>query len=292
MSKKVFIILLNYKGIKDTLEAVESLENIDYSNFEIIIVDNNSPDNSLNLLKKALGKKHTIISSGKNGGFAFGNNVGIKYAMERNADYVLLINNDTTVEKDFLSHLVKSMGEQENVGIATGLILNYYDKEKIWYNGGEIKWSKFYGYHKDEDKKISDVNLIEREITFATGCLMLINCEIIRRVGYLPEEYFMYYEDVDFCAKIQDEGYKIWYNPKSIIYHKISGASGESESPFAIEWNTRNRLKFMGIYKYKSSCFKYLCFRVFFYSTRVIKLLQYIFKGRRDKAVALLKGLK
>ncbi|MBB6713505.1 glycosyltransferase family 2 protein [Clostridium gasigenes] len=292
MNKKVFIILLNYKNVKDTLEAVESLENINYPNFEIIIVDNDSKDNSLILLKEALGEKHHIISSGKNGGFAFGNNVGIKYAIKKNADYVLLINNDTTVEKDFLNHLVNSIENKKNVAMATGLILNYYNKEKIWYDGGEIKWDKFYGYHINEGKRLSDVTLKEREITFATGCLMLIKCEIIKKIGYLPEEYFMYYEDVDFCAKIQEEGYKICYNPKSVIYHKISAASGEAESPFAIEWNTKNRIKFMKKYKHKLTTLKYLKLNILFYTTRVIKLIKYEFEGRTDKRKALIKGLK
>ncbi|MBU3228074.1 glycosyltransferase family 2 protein [Clostridium algidicarnis] len=292
MDKKVFIILLNYKGVTDTLEAVASLENINYPCYEIVIVDNDSKDGSLDLLKEATFEKHHVISSGRNGGFAFGNNVGIEYALNKGADYVLLINNDTTVEKDFLNHLVDSMEAKENVAITTGLILNYYDKLKIWYDGGEIRWDKFYGYHTNEGKRLNDVTLKEKEITFATGCLMLIDCNVIKKLGPLPEEYFMYYEDVDFCAKIQENGYKIFYNPKSIIYHKIGAASGESESPFAIEWNTRNRLRFMKKYKHKLTSLKYLRLNIFFYTTRGIKLIEYIFKGRNDKAKALIKGLK
>lgn len=291
-NKKVFIILLNYKGVRDTIEAIISLENITYPNFEIVIVDNDSPDNSLALLKESLDKKHHIISSGKNGGFAFGNNVGIKYAMDRKADYVLLINNDTTVEPDFLTNLVDFIDDKQNVAMATGLILNYYDKNKIWYDGGEIKWDKFYGHHINEGKNLSDVKLEEREITFATGCLMLIKCKAIEKIGLLPEEYFMYYEDVDFCAKVKSNGYKILYNPKSVIYHKISAASGESESPFAVEWNTRNRLRFINKYKKQITFVKYISLMIFFYSTRVVRLIQYIFKGRLDKACALIKGLR
>lgn len=292
MDKKVFIILLNYKGVEDTLECVKSLENIEYNNYEIVIVDNDSPDNSFDILNEKLGHKHHIMSSGKNGGFAYGNNVGINFAMDNGADYVLLINNDTTVEKDFLKELVKALEEDEAYGMSTGLILNYYDKSEVWFAGGEINWDRFYGYHLNEDDNVNNISLNEREITFATGCLMLIKREVIDKVGCLPEEYFMYYEDVDYCAKLQEEGYKIIYNPKSVIYHKISAASGEAESPFAIKWNTKNRIRFMKKYKHKLSMISYMKATSFFYMTRVIKFIKYISKGRKDKAAALVEGLR
>lgn len=292
MDKKVFIILLNYKGVEDTLECVKSLDNIEYNNYEIVIVDNNSPDNSFDILNEKLGPKHHIISSGKNGGFAYGNNVGINFAMDNGADYVLLINNDTTVEKDFLKELVKSLELDEFYGIATGLILNYYDKSKVWFAGGEINWDRFYGYHLNENDNVNNISLNERKITFATGCLMLIKREVIDKVGCLPEEYFMYYEDVDYCAKIQEEGYNIIYNPKSVIYHKISAASGEAESPFSIKWNTKNRIRFMQKYKHRLSMISYIKLMSFFYMTRIIKFAKYILNGRKDKAAALIEGLK
>lgn len=292
MDKKVFIILLNYKGYEDTIEAVKSLEEIDYKNYEIIIVDNDSPDKSYELLKRDLGHKHHVIASGGNKGFAYGNNVGIKFALSHGADYVLLINNDTTVEKDFLTKLVNSAEKDTKAGITTGLILNYYNKEKIWFDGGVLNWKRFYGYHLNEGKNIKEVELKERYITFSTGCLMLIKKEVIENCGLLPEEYFMYYEDVDFCANVQEKGYKILYNPSSIIYHKISAASGEEESPFAIEWNTRNRIKFMKKYKYKLNNLEKTKFFSFFYLSRLIKMGKYMAKNRKDKSEALIKGLK
>ena len=288
--KKVAIIILNYKNSKDTIECVESLEKIKYKNFEIIIVDNDSRDESIETLRSYFKDKHIVLESNKNGGFAYGNNIGIKYALENGADYILLINNDTTVEENFLDVLVETAEKDKNIGITTGLIMNYYDRNKIWYNGGEIDWNKFYGYHLNERGNFSTVEEI-KEITFATGCLMLIRKEVFETVGLLPEEYFMYYEDVDFCAKLADNGYKIIYNPRSVIYHKISNSSGEAESPFAIEWNTRNRLKFMMKYKEKVSYRRYIRAAIFFYITRVIKYLQYLIKGRNDKAKALIKGL-
>lgn len=292
MNKKVFIILLNYNGYEDTIEAVKSLEEITYNNYEIVVVDNASTNSSFEILKKEMGDRHHVIASGANKGFAFGNNVGIKFAMENGADYVLLINNDTTVEKDFLEHLVESAEEDEKVGLTTGLILNYYNKDIIWYGGGELNWNKFYGYHINEGKELKDTIQEKKEITFATGCLMLIKREVIEKIGGLPEEYFMYYEDVDFCAKLMENKYKIIYDPASIIYHKISAASGEAESPFAIEWNTRNRLKFMNKYKNNTSYLKFKSIKTYFYLTRIIKSFNYIKENRNDKFKALIKGLR
>lgn len=288
--KKIAIIILNYKNSKDTIECVESLEKIGYKNFEIIIVDNDSKDGSIEFLKNHFKDKHAILDSKKNGGFAYGNNVGIKYALKNKADYILLINNDTTVEENFLDVLVETAEKDKTIGITTGLIMNYYDKNKVWYNGGEIDWNKFYGYHLNERGNLSTLEE-EKEITFATGCLMLIRKEIFNNVGLLPEEYFMYYEDVDFCAKVQNKGYKIVYNSNSKIYHKISASSGEEESPFAIEWNTRNRIKFYRKYKNISCGKRKNIFSVFFYTTRVLKGVQYLKEKRIDKAKALKKGM-
>lgn len=294
--KSVFIILLNYKGVEDTLECVESLEKVNYKSYEIVIVDNNSPDDSYERLKSQLSHKHHVIKSGKNGGFAFGNNVGIDYALKRGADYVLLINNDTTVEPNFLEELIISIERDESYGLATGLMLNYYQKDTIWFNGGVLDYNKFYGYHLNEGDKLSIVQkeddfYEEKEISFATGCLMLIKAEVFRKIGYLPEEYFMYYEDVDFCVMVKNNGYKIIYNSKSKIYHKVSASSGEEESPFAIEWNTRNRMKFYKKYKDLGSNKIKGVFPIFFYTTRLLKCTKYLKEKRIDKIKSLRRGI-
>lgn len=286
MEKKVSIIILNYKNAEDTLECVKSLKNIDYENYDIIVVDNNSPDDSYTILKEKLPDYCLLMSSGKNGGFAYGNNVGIKYAMSRGTEYVLLLNNDTLVEKDFLLRLIECFEKNENTAISTGKIYYEAQRDKIWYAGGEIDWNRFYGYHYNYEKYNDIAN-----ISFASGCLMLIKAEVFKKVGMLPKEYFMYYEDVDFCASVLEAGYDITYNPMAVIYHKVGASIGEEESPFAVEWNTRNRLKFIKKYSAKLNFKSYIKLIAFFYITRVIKAFSYIFKGRSDKFKALLKGI-
>ncbi|WP_163215991.1 glycosyltransferase family 2 protein [Clostridium thermarum] len=289
MNKRVFIILLNYNGAVDTIDCIHSLERIDYDNYKIVVVDNESTDKSVSLIKKAIGNKHIFMSSGKNGGFAYGNNVGIRYALEQGAEYILLINTDTLVEPDFLSKLVGAAEEHPEAGLVTGRILYEGNRDKIWYGGGEINWKRFYGSHYQGENTEDKGGL--RKVTFATGCLMLIKAEVFDKAGFLPEEYFMYYEDVDFCAMIQEQGFTILYEPSAVIYHKVSASSGEEESAFAVEWNTRNRIRFIRKYKKRINFLSYIKLMLFFYITRIGKIAGYISKGRIDKVKALIKGI-
>ena len=121
---------------------------------------------------------------------------------------------------------------------------------------------------------------------------MIIRRDVIKSVGYLPEEYFMYYEDVDYCVKVREAGYKLANLKKSIIYHKVSSSSGGEDSPFSIKWGTRNRIVFMNKYKHKVSLIKYYSSILFFYSTRVLKLANYKIKGDKARFSAIIEGIK
>lgn len=292
MDKKVSIILLNYRGVKDTLECVESLERIDYENYEIIVVDNHSEDGSYEILKEKIGGRHILIEAPDNGGFAKGNNIGIDYAINNGADFVLLLNNDTLVIENFLSEMIGCSERHSDAGIVGCKILYNSQRDTIWYGGGEIDLKRFYGYHYGEGQKDSAIYNEEKEISFTTGCVMLLPRETILKAGKLPEEYFMYYEDVDYCLRVQRAGYKIYYCPSAAVYHKVSASTGGDESPFAVRYNTRNRIIFMNKYKNLVSSMEFKKSNIFFYGSRVIRFLQYILKGKMDKARALLSGIK
>lgn len=292
MEKKVSIILVNYNTTEDTIECVKNLESISYSNFDVIIVDNKSKEEEFNRLSNFVRdvEKCTLISSDKNGGFAYGNNIGIKLAKKRKSDYILLLNSDTEVEKDFLNYLVETIEEDiKSIAIAIGKINYYYDKKKIWYGGGEIDWNKYIGVHFGENENDIGQYETKKEITFATGCAMLINASINTDIT-LPEEYFMYYEDVDFCARLLNEGYKIIYEPKSVIYHKVGASGGGAASPFTLRWSNRGRLIFMNKYKNNTSKLKMAIIKNKFYITRFIKSATLMGKGESKKAAELIKG--
>lgn len=246
---KVAVIVLNYCNYQDTLSCINSLLKIDYSNYKIFIVDNDSPNESLDQLNSVIDYNVEVIESGMNGGFAYGNNVGIQKALEEGFEYILLLNNDTTIESDFLSKLIDTIQYQENVGIVTGKILYGSDKNRIWYAGGSVDWNNLRAIHYRINQLDEDNISTVQKVGFASGCCMLIPAKIIKEIGELPDDYFMYYEDLDYCVNIRNHGYNILYNPDSVIYHYVSSSSGGDNSPFVIEWNNRSRRLFCKKYK-------------------------------------------
>ncbi|MCI9618307.1 MAG: glycosyltransferase family 2 protein [Eubacterium sp.] len=245
----VAIILLNYCNYEDTITCVKTLKKIDYENYIIFIIDNHSPNESLKKLYILKEPKIQIIDSGKNGGFAYGNNIGIQYALEAGMDYILLLNNDTLVEPDFLSELINKGVQKAKGDIITCRIMYNFDKDKVWYAGGEIDWDNLRAIHYGFNKNVNSINNKLNEVTFISGCCMLISRTCIEKIGMLSEEYFMYYEDVDYCQHAMEKGAKLVYVPSSIIYHCVSAAGGGSNSSFVIEWNNRSRRKFYRKYK-------------------------------------------
>lgn len=262
MAPKVFIIVLHYKNWKDTRECLKSLEKINYDNFEIEVPDNDK----------------------KNLGFAGGNNVGIKHALDCNADYVLLLNNDTITEPNFLKELIKA-GESDNkIGILGPLIYEYPSK-KIHFAGGKINWLYTKGTHIRE---IRNGKQEIKETDYITGCCMLIKRKVIEKIGLMPEKYFLYFEDVEWCLKAQKQGFKCVVVVKSKIWHKVSQATSEGSFSY-IYYHTRNGLLlskrnapfFIKNLTYLNSFLIYL--------KQIIKLI--IFPKRKNWSKAIMKGI-
>ncbi|WP_066021812.1 glycosyltransferase family 2 protein [Clostridium sp. CT7] len=287
----VFIIIVNYNAYKDTIECVKSLRKISYKNYKVIIVDNASTDESVARINDKL-KDCILLRSMKNLGFAGGNNIGMRYALEKGADYVLLLNNDTLVERDFLSNMLVPFSRNTSIGMVGCKIMYYPEVTKIWFGGGKIDWFKFIGTHfgmREIDNGQCDD---EKEIDFMTGCCILVKRKVIEKVGPLSEEYFMYFEDVDFCVRVKECGYMIWYEPKAVIYHKVGLSGGGEESAFSIRWCTRNRVLFMNKNRKRVGYFKFILSKAFFYFTRIIRYIQYYFTGNKEKAYAIVHGIR
>lgn len=285
MSLLVYIVIVNYNNYYDTIECIRSLNKIDYNSYRIVIVDNNSTNNSEQILRKTF-PQYKIIQTGANLGFAGGNNIGIKEALASGAEYILLLNNDTTVEKDFLNKMIECFERNPEAGVVGGKILNYNNKDNIEYAGGHINFFKFISVH-DDFIKVD----IDTEVGFITGCLMLIKSETIKKVGLLSEDYFMYYEDTDFCTRVAKAGYKMMYTPEAVVYHKVSRASGEKESAFTIKWNIRNRLIFMNKNKHEVGTIKFFLSCLYFYTTRIVRYFFYLMKSDKERAKAIIEGI-
>lgn len=144
----------------------------------------------------------------------------------------------------------------KHVGIVTSRIMFYPDTDRIWYAGGKVDWNNLRANHCGLGEKISEKFSQKSTVDFASGCCMLIPKNTIKEVGLLPEEYFMYYEDMDYCIMVADKGLKIEYVPESVIYHCVSSSSGGDGSPFTVEWQARARRIFWKKYAQRFSIIK------------------------------------
>jgi len=248
MSPKVFIIILNWNNWSDTLECLESLKNNDYLNEQVVIIDNGSDQRPI---VPEPGIK--IIYNKENLGFAGGNNVGLKYALEHGADYALLLNNDTIVSRDFLTKLIEAGEKDKKFGLL-GLKIYLANREKelgntsakqerIWFAGGKVNWLSNKGEMRgwgENDKGQYDRPAFQ-ETEYVTGCCLLIKKEVVEKIGLMPEEYFLYYEDTDWSLKARQAGFKCIFVPGARIWHKGSQSSIEG-SPSYIYYHVRNGL--------------------------------------------------
>lgn len=260
--KKAAIVILNFNGEKDTIECLKSLGNISSKNFDllVIVVDNGSKEKFSIFSGKAgqfSGGELKIIRNEINSGFSGGNNVGIKYAIEQGSDYIVILNNDTIVDKNLVEELIKTADSDTKIGIVSPKIYfakgyefhkdRYSEKEKgtvFWYAGGLMNWENATGSHRGVDEVDRGQYEEISETDFATGCCMLIKREIFKRIGLLDEKYYLYYEDTDFCERAKKAGYKIVYSPKAILWHKNAGSAGGSGSSLQDYYIGRNRLLF------------------------------------------------
>ena len=272
LNEKYYIILVNFNAWKDTVECLESIRESSYKNIQTIIVDNCSQDDSLTLMKKNFDEENIkyisyksseilednlsledslndraviIIQAEENRGFAAGNNIGIKYAKLKNDSAgVILLNNDTIVEKSAFENLIKLKKQNENPAIYSGKVLYYSEPETIWFDGGHLNYLFGKTSHIGYDKKNVNSDQKIKEVNFITFCYVLIPFEVLNKVGFLDESYFMYFEDTDYCYKVTRNGFHQYIVENSIIYHKVGKSSGGKFSPFLFYWYYRNFIVF------------------------------------------------
>jgi hypothetical protein len=244
MKPAVSIIVLHYSGREDTLACLRSLEHLTYPNASVIMVDNSSTDGTVAAVRSTQPKV-TVLETGANLGFTGGNNVGIRYALDHSADYILLLNNDTIVAPDFIDLLVEVMEDDPAVGVTGPMIYYYSAPDTIWSAGGRIDWARgattMIGVN-EVDK--SQFGVSPRQVDFVTGCAMLVRRDVWEKVGLLDDQFFMYYEETEWCVRASRMGYKIMLVPAAMIWHKIS-VEARAASPRTYYYMTRNRLLFL-----------------------------------------------
>jgi GT2 family glycosyltransferase len=222
----VFIVILNYNGNDYLNQCLNSVFRSDYTNLSVIVVDNDSRDGSLENARTNFPKVHFIRNS-SNIGFARGNNIGIRFALEKFADYVFLLNNDATILPNTISSLVNLAEKNNSIGIVSPLIKKPQQKE-IWFCGGKINWTRMRTEHFFPNKSLQPY-LIE----YASGCAMLIRKNVFKKIGLLDERYFLYYEDADFCLRANKGGFDIFLLPTAFAIHQ---ESSNTKNPQKIYW--------------------------------------------------------
>ncbi|WP_248722650.1 glycosyltransferase family 2 protein [Seonamhaeicola sp. ML3] len=237
----VSIVSVNYNQPEITCEMLESLRGVTYPNFETLIVDNGSPTNSPLIIKEKYPEAKLIISD-KNLGFAGGNNIALK---EAKGDYVLLLNNDTEVEPDFLDSLVELMESDDTIGIVSSKILFYHEDNIIQYAGSSplnpiTSRGVTYGNKEKDNGQFKKAT----ETSYPHGACMMIRRSVLEELGLLYEGYFLYYEELDFAERVKRAGYKIYFQPNSSILHKESISTGKN-SPLKTYYLNRNRVLFV-----------------------------------------------
>lgn len=282
---KISTILVQYNNSSDVVKCLESLKQSDYLNLDIVIVDNASKQIEVDHIQQYLKINKSefvscLLSLVSNMGYSGGNNVGIKYALDHNADYVLILNPDTILEKDALSEMIKTAESDPQIGIV-GPIINekYRDMRCRDIYGGRIEWLKSELEHINENSpdklngapahsEISGINsggtdmfflqttakspaqekdvsaerrsYILRKNFFLTGACLLVRREIFERVGLFDERYFLYFEDVDLCMRVQNAGYQLAIAEKALLHHQVSATTSKLGAARLLRYHYRN----------------------------------------------------
>ena len=302
-----FIIILNYNNASDTILCVESVLENNLKDISILIIDNASTDNSILNLQNWLtssgldianihyrnfsfvceqnikqSSKISFITVDTNNGYASGNNIGIAYVIKylsQNIDFIWILNNDTLIQANTLENLINcyKILEKENIALLGSKILN---EDLSLQSIGHLNKKC------TEDEIMSQSNI---EVEHISGCSVFFRADRIKEIGYIPEEYFLYYEETDWMKSIRQKGFKIFTCLSSQLIHKHAKSTGGVHSPFVIYYMTRNHIlfnrKYLNDYKYYIFMLKTIprnIFKMFFYSFKNLKLSKSILMGTID----------
>lgn len=241
--QSVAVVVLSWNGREDTLGCLQSLERVDYAGLTTIVVDNGSTDGTEEGVRSRFPAVE-LLRSEVNLGFAEGNNVGVRRALELGADHVLVLNNDVEVDPAFVEPLLREAARRPDAGALCSKILYFDPPDLIWFAGVTFDPRTGYngrliGYRKPDGPEYSEV----REIDRACGAAMLVPRAVLEKVGVFDPELFFYSEDTEWSLRARAAGYRVYLVPESKIWHKVSVTSGGENSPTSLYYSTRNTLE-------------------------------------------------
>lgn len=255
---KIAIVTVNYNTAKDTESLLTSIEKLTTKGFslEVIIVDNGSKE-IFALPEKVKKESVTLIRSEENTGFSGGFNIGIKEALGKGADYVLIVNNDTLMHPDLVQNLLQVLESKPKIGVTTPKIYfskghefhkDRYKKEELgkvfWFAGGYTDWNNVQSIHRGVDEVDHGQYDTTEKIDFASGCCMMFKRVVLEKVGMFDNRYFLYYEDADLNERIKRAGYDVYYVPSAVLTHVNAASSGGAGNVLQDYFITRNKMLF------------------------------------------------
>ncbi len=246
MSMRITIVVLNWNNGPDTLACLGSLAALDYPAYDVLVVDNGSTDDSVARIRAGF-PDIPILETGANLGYAGGNNAGIRHALAHGADVIGILNNDVTVEPDFLTPLLAALESGPDIGVITPLVAERSDDGgRVWALGSTVdRGTAAVTRNCADEPAASWRGKLPFEADAASGAAMLVKRGVFERVRLLDESYFLYFEETDWCLKVHQAGYRILAVPGSVVWHKVSATLGTT-SPVIDYYMLRNHLRLIG----------------------------------------------
>ncbi|MBC7227213.1 MAG: glycosyltransferase family 2 protein [Thermoflexales bacterium] len=242
MMPQVTVVVLNWNGLGDTLGCLKSLSHLDYPRYRVLVVDNGSTDGSPSVIRERFPGIE-VMETGRNLGYAGGNNIGVKYALQNGADYVFIVNNDTEFHPRILTRLVETAEAHPRAGAVGPKIYYHSSPQRVWFAGGVINWRHGFTYNLGTDQEDHGQSKEVRPVDFLAGCALLIRRETWERVGPFDARFFMYWEEVDWCVRARRTHYELLLVPEATMWHKT--LPHQTHSPYILYYMTRNRFLFL-----------------------------------------------
>ena len=241
-SLSIWIVVLNWNGRQDTLSCLRSLRKLHYTQRRIAVVDNGSTDGSVEALRtEASDRGIDLLECDRNLGFAGGNNVGIRYALDHGADFILVLNNDTTVDPMLLDELLGAAGRYPEAGCFGPWIFYMHDPERLWCTRSEWASAESAFTAPGKGRLAAELSQAPTSTEYVCGAALFFRAEVARKIGLFDERFFLVYEDSDWSFRARRAGFECMAVPSARVWHKVGTSFGSEASPLRTYFSTRNK---------------------------------------------------
>ncbi len=283
---QVTIILLTWNNLAVTIDCLQSLEKLVYPNYRIYLIDNNSTDETVEVVHRQF-PECSVITNPTNLGFAGGANIGIRRAIQDGAEFVLLLNNDTLVPPDMINILVSNAQTHDERGIFMPKIRIASGDQVEWFIGSRQHWLTLDAQDFSPSGMRNNNNLVDSQVDFIFGTAMFIRTDVFAKIGLLDEDYFLYYEDMDFCNRARRAGIGLQIVPETSVRHHVSASTNDQE-PFRYYHKARSSVIY---YRKHVSGLRWAVILPYRLVSAMLTILRLIQQGHRQSIVAFLRGL-